>query len=112
MNFWTSWCPPCKADMPDLDKAARPFVEGSDAVLLTVNLTYGSRETVEKAGQYINDNNFAMPVLLDIEGKAAQAYNISSIPTTYIIDKQGLINQYFWGPTNLDALKNYVGQFK
>ncbi len=112
LNFWASWCPPCKSEMPELDKAAREFASGADAVLLTVNLTDGSRETVDSARKYIVDNKYSMSVLLDTQSRAANAYNITSIPTTYIIDKQGVVINYIVGPTTKDTLNVYVNQLK
>jgi cytochrome c biogenesis protein CcmG, thiol:disulfide interchange protein DsbE len=112
LNFWASWCPPCKSEMSELDKAAREYASGADAVLLTVNLTDGSSETVDKARKYIDDNKYSLSVLLDTQSRAANAYNITSIPTTYIIDKQGVIVNYIVGPTNRDALNAYVNQLK
>lgn len=112
LNFWASWCPPCKAEMPDLEKAAREFRQGTDAVLLTINLTDGARETVAKANQYMEDNQFSMPVLLDTEGQAANAYKITSIPTTVIIDRQGNIRARFAGATTSEKLQSYVNQLK
>jgi len=112
LNFWASWCPPCKSEMPDLDKAAQEFASGADVVLLTVNLTDGSRETADSARKYIVDNKYSMSVLLDTQSRAANAYNIASIPTTYIIDKQGVIVNYIVGPTTKDALHAYVDQLK
>lgn len=112
LNFWASWCPPCKAEMPELEQASRDFALGSDAVLLTVNLTDGSRETPAKARQYILDNHYSMPVWLDTSGKAADAYKITSIPTTFIIDKQGNIHTRFSRATTKEALQGYVDQLK
>lgn len=112
LNFWASWCPPCKSEMPEINKAAQEFAKGSDAVLLTVNLTDGSRETVDKARKYIADNEYSMPVWLDTQGRAANAYNITSIPTTYIIDRQGVIITYLAGPTTMDVLNDYINQLK
>jgi len=112
LNFWASWCPPCKSEMPELDKAAQEFASGVDAVLLTVNLTDGSRETVDKARKYIADNKYSMTVLLDTQGRAANAYSITGIPTTYIIDKQGVIINSIVGETTKNALKDYVDKLK
>jgi len=112
LNFWASWCPPCKSEMPELDKAAREFASGSDAVLVSVNLTDGSRETVDKATNYIADNKYSMIVLLDTQSRAANAYNITSIPATYIMDKQGVIVNTIVGPTTQKTLNDYVNQLK
>ncbi|MDD4775030.1 MAG: TlpA disulfide reductase family protein, partial [Syntrophomonas sp.] len=84
----------------------------TDAVLLTINLTDGARETVAKANQYMEDNQFSMPVLLDTEGQAANAYKITSIPTTVIIDRQGNIRARFAGATTSEKLQSYVNQLK
>ncbi len=112
LNFWASWCPPCKAEMPEINQAALQFAQGNEAVLLTVNLTDGSRETAAKARKYINDNNYSMTVLLDTGGKVANTYGITSIPTTIIIDKNGIIQNRFSGGTTQSILEGYVRQYK
>jgi len=112
LNFWASWCPPCKAEMPELNQTATELANGQEAVLLAVNLTDGVRETVDKARKYINDNNYSMQVLLDNEGKAANAYKIVNIPSTFIIDKQGEIYDVIVGPTTKKALMDYVDKLK
>jgi cytochrome c-type biogenesis protein len=112
LNFWATWCPSCREEMPELNKASQDLAKRKDAVLLEVNLTDGVRETTDKVKEYLNKNKFSMHVLLDTEGKAANDYAITSIPTTFIINRQGQIYDYIVGPTNEDVLLSYVNKIK
>ncbi|NLD49859.1 MAG: TlpA family protein disulfide reductase [Clostridiaceae bacterium] len=94
LNFWASWCPPCVGEMPDFDKVNRKLVAGDDAVILAVNLTDGRKETEEKARKFIKDKGYSLNVLLDKDGSAADQYMIYSIPTTYIINRDGTLYTY------------------
>ena len=89
LNFWASWCGPCKSEMPDFEEAYQTY--GSDVEFMMVNLTDGSRETVETAKAFIAEQNFTFPVYFDTANEAAIAYQASSIPATYFIDKNGNI---------------------
>lgn len=86
INFWASWCPPCKAELPDFDKA---YAEYKDVVFLMVNLTDGTRETKATVDEFIAENGYTFPVYYDTSYSAAYAYNISSIPATYFINSLG-----------------------
>ena len=87
LNFWASWCPPCKAEMPDFEKVYQEM--GDQVQFLMVNLTDGTQETVETASVFIKDSGFTFPVYYDTSMEAATAYWVSSIPTTYFIDSNG-----------------------
>ena len=91
LNFWASWCPPCKAEMPDFETAYKEY--GDRVNFLMVNLTSGS-ETVSKAGSYVAECGYTFPVYFDIYGEGADAYEIESIPQTYFIDERGVIQAY------------------
>ena len=87
LNFWASWCGPCKAEMPDLESAYLEY--GEEVQFLTVNLTDGRSETVESASAYITQQGYTFPVYYDTALEAAYAYEVNSIPRTYFIDAQG-----------------------
>lgn len=110
LNFWASWCPPCKAEMPEFNKMNDELKESKDVILLTINLTDGQRETKEKALKFLKENNYYFPVLFDEDGIAAGIFGIQSIPTTAIIDKEGYLNDYIMGATTkYTVLKSVEG---
>ncbi len=87
VNFWASWCGPCKMEMPDFDAAYAEL--GDEIHFLMVNMTDNSRETVEVAKSYIEQQGFTFPVYFDTEMDAAITYGVTSLPTTYFIDAEG-----------------------
>ena len=87
VNFWASWCGPCKMEMPDFDEAYQTY--GNDISFLMVNMTDGSRETVETASSFIEESGYSFPVYYDTNYSAAITYSVSSLPTTYFIDAEG-----------------------
>jgi len=99
LNFWASWCGPCKSEMPAFEDAYQAY--GEDIHFVMVNLTDGSRETVEGAAAYIDDQGYTFPIYFDTGYSGAIAYNVSAIPATYFIDAQG--NQVLSGRGALSA---------
>ena len=89
LNFWASWCPPCKAEMPDFEKAYKKY--GDEVEFMMVNLTDGYQETLQKAKEHVSSNGYTFPVYFDTNRTGAYAYKISSVPATYIIDAEGNI---------------------
>lgn len=89
LNFWASWCSPCKSEMPEFN-AAWEELEG-EVQFLMVNMTDGSRETMDSAKEYVEGEGFTFPVLFDTNSEAAIAYSAYSLPTTYFIDAEGYL---------------------
>ncbi len=91
LNFWASWCPPCKSEMPHFNKVSEEYSE-DELVFLMIDLVDGDRETVESGLEYIEENNYtSFTVLFDKKQDAAKTYGIRSIPTTLFIDKEGYV---------------------
>ena len=87
LNFWASWCGPCRSEMPDFNTAHEAL--GDQVQFLMVNMTDGSRETVETASKFIADAGYSFPVLFDRDMDAASVYGVYSIPSTYFIAADG-----------------------
>ena len=94
LNFWASWCGPCKSEMPDFQEVYDEY--GEEVHFLMVNLTDGGDETVESASNYIENNGYDFPVYFDEDLSAARAYVVNSVPRTYFIDAEGhLVDSVF-----------------
>ncbi len=87
LNFWASWCGPCKNELPDFQAAYEAY--GEEVEFLIVNMTDGSRETKETASTYMAEQGYTLPVYYDTEQSAAYAYGVYSLPTTYFISAEG-----------------------
>ena len=87
LNFWASWCGPCKNEMPEFNEKSIEL-EGKVQFLM-VNMTDGSRETLDTAKAYVESEGFTFPVLYDTDIDAANTYGVYSLPTTYFIDENG-----------------------
>ena len=105
MNFWASWCPPCKAELPDFDAA---YAEHEDIQFLMINLTDGTRETVETASEFIEGEGYSFPVYFDSDYAGANTYQVSSIPTTFFIDADGNIAAYAIGMIDAETLSEGI----
>ncbi len=89
LNFWASWCPPCKGEMPEFQTVWEEV--GSDVEFMMVDMVDGQRETMQTGSAYIEEQGYTFPVYYDVSQEAAIAYGVTSIPTTYFIDKDGNI---------------------
>ena len=110
LNFWASWCPPCKKEMPDFDKVYQEL--GDEVQFMMVDMTDGQRETVETATKYVEDQGYALPIFFDTQLEAAYQYNVQSIPKTYFIDKDGYLVAGAQGTIDEEALRRGIDMIR
>jgi peroxiredoxin len=106
LNFWATWCPPCKAEMPHMQSF---YEEEKDhhVIILAVNLTTSEKNkaNVEK---FVKENGITFPVLLDSQGEIGNVYQAFTIPTSYVIDSNGVIQQKIIGPISKEMMKDMI----
>ena len=110
LNFWASWCPPCKQEMPDFEAAYKKY--GTDIQFMMVNMTDGGRETITTAEKYIASQGYSFPVYFDTKQEAAIEYGVSAIPTTYFINAQGHIIAYAAGAITAQHLEQGISMMQ
>ncbi len=104
LNFWATWCPPCRAEIPDFIRVYKKY-QSKDVEIVGISLDHKGWDVVRP---FVKNNNINYPVLLG-DQKIAKAYgNISSIPTTFIIDKKGkIVDQHVGSITEKDLVKKF-----
>jgi thiol-disulfide isomerase/thioredoxin len=100
LNFWATWCGPCRAEMPAMEALHRRFKDRGFEIL-AVNC----QEKREQAAAFMQDLGLSFPVALDGSGQISSAYGIRAIPTTYILDRQGSIIARIVGSLNWEEPK-------
>jgi peroxiredoxin len=96
LNFWATWCGPCKEEMPSMETLYQQFKE-NNFVFLTISVDYEGIKTVKN---FIERNLYTFPVLLDPKCETLERFNVKGIPTTIIIDKKGKMIGRAIGPRN------------
>jgi len=104
LNFWASWCGPCKMEMPDLETTYQKYKD--KVQFYTINLT--GQDDAAKAQAFLQEYGVTIPTLADVDNKAAVDYRIASIPSTYAIDPQGVIVEKRLGALSLPQMDGMV----
>ncbi|HZZ93166.1 MAG TPA: TlpA disulfide reductase family protein [Usitatibacter sp.] len=92
VNFWATWCEPCRAEMPSIERL-RARLEGRPFEVLAVN--YG--ESREKVAQFLQHEHVALPVLLDPDKEVGDAWNAKGLPMTFLVDVRGRVRYWAFG---------------
>lgn len=106
INFWATWCGPCKSELPAFQSLSESY--GQDVTFLMVNMTDGSRDTVDGVKEFLADNGYTFPVYFDTEQNAATAYGAYSIPATAFIDTEGMVVNAYLGAMSEQTLTNCI----
>jgi len=101
VNFWASWCPPCRSEMPAMKRVYEDF-QDQGFVVLAVNSTH--QDNLGDAIAFAQDLNLTFPILLDRDGTAGSSYAVRSLPTSFFIDPDGIIHDVVVGGPMSEAL--------
>lgn len=105
VNFWATWCPPCRAEIPDFQK----LYENENVEILAVNLT-GTEESIEHVQTFVEDFNMTFPVLMDENSDVSSTYQVRAYPTSYMIDSNGRVQFVAMGAMNYDLMIQQLAQ--
>jgi thiol-disulfide isomerase/thioredoxin len=105
VNFWASWCGPCRLEMPEVQRLAEALPEGS--AILTVNMT-AQEGSVAEVQAFLRQSGYTFPVAYDPEGRAGNAYEVLSLPTSFFINPNGVITARINGPLSRSAMADYL----
>ncbi|HLV08708.1 MAG TPA: TlpA disulfide reductase family protein [Halanaerobiales bacterium] len=101
LNFWATWCPPCQAEMPDIQKLHN---EHENISILGINV----QENKATVSEYMMSNRYSFPVVLDNKGEVSRKYLVRGIPTTYILDENGVIIARHIGPLSYEQMLDLI----
>lgn len=100
LNFWATWCPPCRAEMPDMQKFHETY---EDSVVLAVNLTE-TENSLKNIKTFLDEYGITFTVLSDTDTVVSNIYKAQALPTSYLINSEGKIHNIAIGPLNYDLM--------
>jgi peroxiredoxin len=101
INLWATWCPPCRAEMPTIEKIYQEYKDQGLAVL-AINTTY--QDDPFAIMPFVEEHSLTFPILLDETGEVSNAYQLRSLPSSYFIGRNGIIKQVVIGGPMSEAL--------
>jgi peroxiredoxin len=110
LNFWATWCPPCRAEIPDMQQFyAKHKTEGIEILAVNATETEKSTKNIKK---FAETYGMTFPILLDEKSDVAHTFQAQTIPTSYIIDTHGVIQKRMIGPMSYEQMKQFLSSIK
>lgn len=113
LNFWATWCPPCRAEMPDIQKLYEEYAREGDEALIVLGVAapgMGQETDEEGIRAFLEENGYTYPVLMDTSGDLFYQYGIRAFPTTFMIDRDGNVFGYISGQLTMDMMESIIRQ--
>lgn len=113
LNFWATWCPPCRREMPDIQKLYDEYREADDDSVVILGVAapdFGQEQSEDGIKQFLEDNGYTYPVVMDTSGDIFMSYGVFSYPTTFMIDKNGDVFGYASGQLSEDVMRSIIQQ--
>ncbi len=110
LNFWATWCPPCKEEMPYIEQLYSEYNKNNDDVIILglASPNLGNEVSQSDIEKFLKDENYTFPVMFDEDGSLTYQYGINSFPSTFVIDKDGYIKQYVPGAMDKETMKQII----
>lgn len=105
LNFFATWCPPCRSEMPTLQEVYREY-ESQGFVLLAINLN----ESNLAVNKFRENYGLTFPIVIDKEDRVSRLYDIVPLPTSYFIDKNGVVQAKWTGELSKEKLRSFMKQ--
>ncbi len=109
VNFWATWCPPCREEMPSMEKLRKKMASEQFQMLAVLY-----DDDPGEAAAFVNGYGYKFPILIDPDGKMAKTFGLTGIPETFVINTEGVVVERFIGPRQWDTketeemLKRYL----
>ncbi|TPG89631.1 thiol-disulfide oxidoreductase ResA [Brevibacillus laterosporus] len=107
LNFWGSWCEPCRNEMPDLEKV---WLANKDQNIVIVGVNVGESEV--SAEQFVRQVKTTFPILMDKQKEVTRVYNIGKMPTTFYIDQDGIVRDIMFGQMNEKSINSMLEKIR
>ncbi len=113
LNFWATWCPPCRAEMPDIQKLYETYSQEGENALIVLGVAapeLGQEKDEEGIQAFLEENGYTYPVLMDTTGELFYSYGIQAFPTTFMIDRDGNVFGYISGQLTMEMMESIISQ--